>query len=159
MDVQDVMYGSIGLLVIGCLVGYYFLSRALAQTNQVLVVWEQVAETPILGNYVASIFTMLMKIRNPYSRSIRTAPFPLRVSLTADFQITSLEVGRCRGILKRRWNSDGPFHCTHGVALTLFAETLAGLAVFSRLGQKGKGILLKTETEYLKKAKGTEVST
>lgn len=74
--------------------------------------------------------------------------------LKLDFRITSLEVGRCRGILKRRRTSDGPFRCTHGVALTLFAETLAGLAVFSRLGQKGKGILLKTETEYLKKAKG-----
>lgn len=74
MDIQDVVYGWIGLLVISCLVGYYFLSRALAQTNQVLAVWEKVAETPILGNYVASIFTMLMKIRNPYSRSIRTAP-------------------------------------------------------------------------------------
>jgi hypothetical protein len=56
--------------------------------------------------------------------------------------------------LKRRRSSDDPFNSTHGVALTLFAETLAGLAVFSRLGQKGKGILLKTETQYLKKAKG-----
>jgi hypothetical protein len=77
MDMQDMMFGAIGLLAIGCLVGYYFLSRALAQTDQVLVVWEKVAETPILGNYVGSIFTMLMKIRNPYSRSIRTHPSPL----------------------------------------------------------------------------------
>jgi acyl-coenzyme A thioesterase PaaI-like protein len=50
--------------------------------------------------------------------------------------------------------SDGPFNSTHGVAMTLFAETLAGLAVFSRLGPKGKAILLKTEIEYVKKAKG-----
>ena len=74
--------------------------------------------------------------------------------LIRDFQIISLEVGRCRGQLHRRRTSDGPFRCTHGVALTLFAETVAGLAVFSRLGPKGKGILLKTETEYVKKAKG-----
>jgi hypothetical protein len=31
---------------------------------------------------------------------------------------------------------------------------LAGLAVFSRLGPKGKGILLRCETEYIKKPKG-----
>jgi acyl-coenzyme A thioesterase PaaI-like protein len=73
-----------------------------------------------------------------------------------DFEIISLEVGRCSGQLHRRRTSDGPFHCTHGVALTLFAETVAGLAVFSRLGPKGKGILRKTETEYVKKAKGTK---
>lgn len=70
-----------------------------------------------------------------------------------DMRITSFEVGRCNGVLKRRQSSDGPFGSTHGVALTLFAETLAGLAVFSRLGPKGKGILLKSETEYIKKAK------
>jgi acyl-coenzyme A thioesterase PaaI-like protein len=66
-----------------------------------------------------------------------------------------LEVGRCQGILKRQRVSDGPFQSTHGVALTLFAETLGGLAVFTRLGAKGKGILLKSESEYIKKAKGT----
>jgi len=63
-------------------------------------------------------------------------------------------MGRCNGQLNRRKSTDGPFRCTHGVALTLFAETIAGLAVFTRLGPKGKGILLKTETEYIKKAKG-----
>ena len=65
-----------------------------------------------------------------------------------------MEVGRCQGILNRRHRSDGPFGSTHGVAITLFAETLGGLAVFTRLGPKGKGILVKTETEYIKKAKG-----
>jgi hypothetical protein len=41
--------------------------------------------------------------------------------------------------------------------LNLFAETLAGIAVFTRLGEHGKGILLKTETEYIKKAKGIQI--
>src|SRR5579859_7059169 len=155
MDIQDIIWGLLGILAIACLVGYYFLSQQLTTTNQVLMVWEKIAETPLLGNHVGSIFTMLMKIRNPFSRSIRTLPScPSScfdgIYLSLDFRITSLEVGRCRGILKRRRTSDGPFNCTHGVALTLFAETLAGLAVFSRLGQKGRGILLKTETEYMK---------
>ena len=69
---QDMIYGWLAVLAIVCLVGYYFLSRALAKTNQVLVVWEKIAETPLLANYVGTIFTMFMKIRNPYSRSIRT---------------------------------------------------------------------------------------
>ena len=74
-----------------------------------------------------------------------------------DFRILSLEVGRCRGVLKRRRRSDGPFSSTHGVAITLFSETLAGLAVFTRFGSKGRGVLLKSETEYVKKAKGTAI--
>ena len=69
------IYGWFGILVVAGLVGYYFLTRALSQTNQVLVVWEKIAETPLLGNYVGSIFTMLMKLRNPFSRSIRTLPY------------------------------------------------------------------------------------
>ena len=56
--------------------------------------------------------------------------------------------------MNRRHRSDGPFRSTHGVAITLFAETIGGLAVFTRLGPKGKGILLKCETEYIKKVKG-----
>src|SRR5208282_1847623 len=101
---------------------------------------------------VGRIFTMLIKIRIPYTRSIGSPP--VQSELIIDFRIISLEVGRCTGQLHRRRTSDGPFHCTHGIALTLFAETVAGLAVFSRLGPKGKGILLKSETEYVKKAKG-----
>jgi acyl-coenzyme A thioesterase PaaI-like protein len=70
----------------------------------------------------------------------------------------TLEVGRCRGILKRSRGSDGPFRCTHGAALSLFAETIGGFAVFSRLGSAGKAILIKIETEFLKKAKGTQLA-
>lgn len=75
MDIQNIVYGWLGILAIACLVSYYFLSGALAKTNQVLVVWEKIAETPVLGNYVGWIFTMLMKIRNPFSQSIRTPPY------------------------------------------------------------------------------------
>jgi len=138
---------------------YFRLKAVLSQTDQVLVVWEYIAETPILCNHISRIFTMFMKVRNPFSRSIgpySSLPRLAEASLIVDFRITSLEVGRSSGRLKRSHKSDGPFRCTHGVALTLFAETLAGLAVFSRLGPKGKGILLKTETEYIKKAKGRD---
>jgi len=93
---RDMLYGWIGLLAIVCLVGYYFLSRALARTNQVLVVWQKIAETPVLGNHVGSIFTMLMKIRNPYSRSIRTSP-PTSFFSLSNFKISGL----------RRWKWGG----------------------------------------------------
>jgi hypothetical protein len=97
----DLLYGWIGLLAIVCLVGYYFLSRALAKTNQVLVVWQKIAETPVLGNHVGSIFTMLMKIRNPYSRSIRTSPgptfSPFLISRLPDYVVGS---GAVSGIFK-----------------------------------------------------------
>lgn len=90
----------------------------------------------------------ILEIHRYLSNSVNTTD--------VDFRITSLEVGRCRGILKRNRRSDGPFKCTHGVALNLFAETLAGLAVFTRLGAHGKGILLKSETEFIKKGKGSD---
>jgi acyl-coenzyme A thioesterase PaaI-like protein len=153
INLQIAVLGGLATIVILFVIGYFRLSSALGKLDQVLPVWESIAETPILGNFVGRIFTMLLKIRNPYSRSIGI--YVLELRLIADFQINSLEVGRCRGQLGRSRTSDGPFRCTHGVALTLFAETLAGLAVFSRIGPKGKGILLKSETEYVKKAKGT----
>jgi hypothetical protein len=60
------------IVVIGIL-AYTRLSAVLANTNQVLVVWEKVAETPILGAYVGQLCTYLLKIRNPYTRSIGSA--------------------------------------------------------------------------------------
>jgi Domain of unknown function (DUF4442) len=141
------------LVVLCCvLIALYFhISSILSKTDNPLEVWEKLAETPFLNAHVGRIFTYLVKVRNPFSKSICT---PYIVLLTPAFHITTLEIGRCEGILFRRKHSDGPIRCTHGVALTLFAETLAGLAVFTRLGTRGRGILLKSETEYIKKAKG-----
>lgn len=152
IDIQLTLLGCLAAILIPLIIAYFRLSSALAQTDQVLPIWEYIAETPILCHFIGRIFTILLKIRIPYTRSIGTTSF--ESELIRDFQIISFEVGRCRGQLHRRRSSDGPFHCIHGVALTLFAETVAGLAVFSRLGPKGKGILLKSETEYVKKAKG-----
>ena len=89
-----------------------------------------------------------------YGIHIRDLSVDLSGVAELGYRITSLEVGRCGGVLNRRHHTDGPFRSTHGVAITLFAETLAGLAVFTRLGPKGKGILIKSETEYIRKVKG-----
>ena len=154
---QYAILGCLSTIVAILVIAYRRLSSLLATTDQVLPVWEYIAETPILRNYVGRIFTMLVKIRSPYSRSIGSLSHELFSYL--DFRILSLEVGRCCGQLNRMRLSDGPFHCTHGVALTLFAEILARLAVFSRLKPGGRGILLKAETEYIKKARGIPLIT
>ena len=152
INYQFAILGFFGLIIAFLAIGYFRLASAIAKTNQALMVWEYISETPIICNFVGRIFTWLIKIRIPYSRSIGSRFIWLMTY--PDFRITSLEVGRCCAQLYRRRASDGPFRCTHGVALALFAEIIAGLAVFSRLGSKGRGILLKIETEYIKKAKG-----
>jgi hypothetical protein len=64
-------------ITIIAVVAYYYLSSILAKSNDVLAVWEKIAETPILGSFVGQIYTMFVRIRIPYSRSIGTTPTPL----------------------------------------------------------------------------------
>jgi len=154
MDRRSAILGCLGVVVAILYMLYLRVRAALVQTQQPLLVWEYLCETPLLRLFVTRIFTMLLKIRNPYTRSIGQNSEIEFSANYADFQVTLLEVGRCQGVLKRSSGSDGPFRSTHGVALSLFAETLAGLAVFSRLGPKGRGILEKVETEFVNKAKG-----
>jgi acyl-coenzyme A thioesterase PaaI-like protein len=153
VNLWTALWCLVGLVAIGLFIGYRRLVKSLGKPDQILPLWEYIAELHVLGFFADRLYTMLIKVINPYSRSIGTLSVN-EFRLTPDFRITSLEVGRFSGRLDRRRMSDGPFRCTHGVALTLFAETLAGLAVFSRLLKGGNGILLKSETEYIKKAKG-----
>jgi hypothetical protein len=74
VDIQISALGPLAIAIALLSLAYFRLSLALAKTDQALAVWEYIAETPILGNHVARIFTMLIKIRNPYSRSIGTMP-------------------------------------------------------------------------------------
>jgi hypothetical protein len=67
-----VLYGLTAIAIL-LVVAYYHLSSVLAKSNDVLAVWEKVAETPILGSFVGPIYTMLLKIRIPYTRSIGTS--------------------------------------------------------------------------------------
>jgi hypothetical protein len=76
-----VLYGLIAITTIAA-VAYYYLSSILAKSNDVLAVWEKIAETPILGNFVGQIYTIFVRIRIPYSRSIGTAPTHLTAGLT-----------------------------------------------------------------------------
>lgn len=72
-------WGSLGAILVSLILAYFRLSSVLARADQVLPVWEYIAETPILCQFVGRIFTIFIKIQNPYCRSIGTclhAPNP-----------------------------------------------------------------------------------
>jgi hypothetical protein len=49
---------------------YLRLSSFVSKSDRVLEIWSQIEQTPFLGAFVGRIFTMMFKIRNPFSRSI-----------------------------------------------------------------------------------------
>ena len=69
-DLQIFVACCLGLTIAIVVVGYFRLASALAKTDQVLEVWEKLMETPIASAHVGRIFTYLLKVRNPYTRSI-----------------------------------------------------------------------------------------
>jgi len=69
-DLQLFIASCLGLTLVIAGIAYFRLAAVLARTNQVLDIWEKVAETPIIGAHVGRIFTFLLKIRNPFTRSI-----------------------------------------------------------------------------------------
>jgi len=78
VDRQGAFLLGVAIIIATIAVAYYHLSSVLSQTDQVLSVWEYIAETPVLCNNVSRIFTMLMKVRIPFSRAIGSSPFSLR---------------------------------------------------------------------------------
>lgn len=70
MDVLSVLCCFLASLIIFLVVGYYRLARALSKADQVLPMWEYIAELPLLGRFVGRLFTIFIKVINPYSRSI-----------------------------------------------------------------------------------------
>ncbi|CAG8598967.1 23378_t:CDS:2 [Dentiscutata erythropus] len=79
-------------------------------------------------------------------------------------RITSLEEGYCSGVLKDQKKIHNPFNCIHATALCTFAETVGGLAVFTKLTKNHRGIVTKINmelinlffaiTKYYKKSRG-----
>jgi hypothetical protein len=70
LDKHVALLGFLSAIILILAVAYFRLASALAKTDQVLIVWERIAETPFLGGFVGRIFTNFLKIRNPYTRSI-----------------------------------------------------------------------------------------
>jgi hypothetical protein len=69
-DLQLYIAACLALILLIAAIAYFRLASVLSKTNQVLEIWETLVETPILGAHVGRIFTFLLKIRNPYTRSI-----------------------------------------------------------------------------------------
>jgi hypothetical protein len=57
------------LLAVAVIV-YLRLRTLVSKIDRVLETWAKIEETSFVGSFVGPIFTMLLKMRNPYSRSI-----------------------------------------------------------------------------------------
>jgi len=70
MDLAKALWCILALLLGFLVVGVYRLATGFAKADQVLPIWEYIAELPFFGSFVGRIFTMILQIMNPYSRSI-----------------------------------------------------------------------------------------
>jgi len=73
MDLAKVLWCILALVIVLLLAEVYRLATGLATADQVLPIWEYIAELPFFGSFVGRIFTMILQIMNPYSRSIGIA--------------------------------------------------------------------------------------
>ena len=83
---QGALLLGLATIIASLAIVYFRLKAVLSQTDQVLSVWEYIAETRILCNHVSRIFTMLMKVRNPFSQSIGLYPFRTSKGAGANFR-------------------------------------------------------------------------
>lgn len=116
-----------------------------------LVLWAALDNVPLYSSipkFKSFIFTTILGFVNPYSRSI-----PLTIK--------TLSEGRCDAEMVDRNSIRNPFASIHACALTLLAETVGGLAVFTTLDKKKKdrAIVTRIDTAYFKKSRGCIVAT
>lgn len=110
----------------------------MAKRPQPYELWQRISRWP-LGKWIYSLFVGFMA---PYTGTI--CP-----------RVLSFEPGRVRIRIRDRWRLRNPFRSVHAIALTNLGEAASGLALFSRLSPSQRAILVRIETEYLKKARGT----
>ncbi|KAI9360800.1 hypothetical protein DFJ73DRAFT_757209 [Zopfochytrium polystomum] len=107
---------------------------------------------PFIGRL---LFSALLGFFSPY-----TGTLPLRV--------THLSPGHCRAAMTETRSLRNPFRSVHAAALINFGEAVGGLAVMSWLEAVGavkggrwehlRGIPVRLEGQFLKKARGTLVT-
>ncbi|BBH51912.1 DUF4442 domain-containing protein [Fluviispira sanaruensis] len=101
------------------------------------VTWEKLNKFPA-GNI---IFSSLVSHYIPYTGSI--SPTVLKI-----------ENGTAQVKIKDRKSIRNHLNCIHAIALANIGEFSTGLSITSQLPKSAKGILVRIEVEYLKKARG-----
>ncbi|KAF8928729.1 hypothetical protein EDD21DRAFT_405164 [Dissophora ornata] len=139
---NNIKFALLSILFVGLAVAASFLSKKLGALRDPLQVWEALNNIGVLPIRMrAWIFSTVVGIANPYSRSI-------------NFRITELRKGKACGVMKETKKISNPFRSVHAAALVTFGETVGGLAVFTLLGKKDRAILTNVNAEYIKVSRG-----